>query len=432
MKTIVCANLCLLAIATAHCQPATYLDANGNAIATALPDGAVELSQGRATASPVATRTNNRSTSAPGEGLYESYVVKATESWPEAVAIGDLNNDGLNDVAMCTSMYFSEDDNTLFVFLQNLEGDLMVPVKYRAPVNRAGTLAIGDFNGDSLNDVVVGGNDSAGIFYQNSGGTLNPITFFNPGETRYVNSGDFNSDGRDDIVAMNWGSGSVRVSLQNSSGEMNPATPYTAGHAGYDELEVGDLNNDGRDDIIAMSGQAYAVDNVAVLRQGDSGTMLTQNQYDLGADINSSGIGVGDVTGDGRSDLVLGYSANVAVFAQEGSGFLDTTPVSYPSAGSEHALEVADVNRDGLGDVIAAHGGISIGVLTQSSSGVLNPEFNYDAPYATRYNPHGLAVGDINRDGGLDIVTANYNYGLVIHYHTPVHTAADNTWGLYE
>jgi len=38
-------------------------------------------------------------------------------------------------------------------------------------------------------------------------------------------------------------------------------------------------------------------------------------------------------------------------------------------------------------------------------------------PYASHYNPHGLAVGDINGDGENDVVIADYNSGLVVLYH---------------
>ena len=61
-------------------------------------------------------------------GLFKSYEAYPTGSWPEAVAIGDVNGDGRNDVVLVTSFYFdAEHDYKLFVFLQDASGVLAAP-----------------------------------------------------------------------------------------------------------------------------------------------------------------------------------------------------------------------------------------------------------------------------------------------------------------
>ena len=71
-------------------------------------------------------------------------------SFPEAVAIGDMNHDGRNDVVLLTSFYFDPvNDYHLFVFLQNELGGLDAPVSYPTQgtnIYRPVSLALGDVN----------------------------------------------------------------------------------------------------------------------------------------------------------------------------------------------------------------------------------------------------------------------------------------------
>jgi hypothetical protein len=137
----------------------------------------------------------------------------------------------------------------------------------------------------------------------------------------------------------------------------------------------------------------------------------------VGTSLLTSGIGVGDVSADGRSDLVASYGGNspsskLALFTQAPDGSLPTTPTSLASYDIPEPVEVADISGDRRGDVLVAHGGWNaLGVYVQAA-GALEP-----IPYASRYNPHGLAVGDINSDGLRDVVIADYNNGLVVLRH---------------
>jgi len=72
-------------------------------------------------------------TSAVNSGIFTPYKAFPVGSWPEAVAIGDVNGDGLNDVVMTTSFYSDPDnDYHIFVFLQNASHQLSPPIKYPA------------------------------------------------------------------------------------------------------------------------------------------------------------------------------------------------------------------------------------------------------------------------------------------------------------
>jgi hypothetical protein len=352
------------------------------------------------------------------------YEAIATGSWPEAVAIGDVNGDGRNDVILTTSYYNDPDnDYKLFVFIQDDSGALSTPVLYPTNggyTNKPETVSIGDVNNDGLYDVIVGNDGtSIEIFHQTSSGDLSVSTVISTPYSLKIRAGDLNGDGLTDIAGIGWGGTEVGVFLQDSSGTLSLSGAYYAPHGGYDDLELGDVNGDDLTDIVVMSGQGYAYDNLAVLTQDGSGSFNAAAYYDLGGDELTRGVGIGDVTGDEKSDVVVSYggnqpNSNIAVFTQLSDGTLDD-PISMSSNDVPESLDVADITGDDRPDVIVLHGGWrALGVYTQEKDGTLATEVTFPIPYASHYDPHGLAVGDINSDGAADVVIADYNNGLVI------------------
>jgi hypothetical protein len=352
--------------------------------------------------------------------LFSPYIEILTGSWPEAVAIGDVNNDGRNDVVMTTSFYFDPgNDYKVFVFLQNASGILDPPVKYDTSgsyTNRPVTVAIGDVNNDDMADVVVGNSGlNIEVFLQNGLGGLETFQQYATADSNKIRIGDFNDDGLLDVVGIGWGTQTASVFLQNMGGTFNSPGIYSVTHGGYDDLDIGDINDDGLTDIIVMSGQTYAYLNVGVLTQTAVGTFNSAVYYDLEGDVLSNGVAVGDVNGDAAEDVVVTYggnglSAKIGVFLQNAGGTLNA-PVSFSSYDSPGPVEITDVNQDGRQDIIVAHDGwMALGVYLQEAGGTLAPEELYPLPYAS-YNPHGLAISDINGDGTNDIVIADNNHG---------------------
>lgn len=358
-------------------------------------------------------------------GLFKPYVLYQTGSRPVSAAIGDVNGDGRNDVVVATGYSGdSVNDYHILVFLQNASGGFYQPVTYAA--GNGTSVAIGDVNNDGRSDVVVTSSNGIGVFYQNDAGGLNPMVFYASNHQSFSNAyllriGDFNHDGRLDVVSIDWGTQSQDVDMfyQNASGKFNAPVTYTVVHGGYDDLDIGDVNNDGLTDIVVMSGQLYADPNFGILTQNPDGTFAPAVYYSIGQNILSSGVAVGDVNGDLLQDVVLTYGGNggmLGVFLQNNTGTLDPV-LNYPSYDIPQAVEIADVSNDGRKDVIVVHGGwLKLGVYLQGANGQLLPEELYPIPYGS-YNPHSLAIGDINGDGLNDVVIADNNNGLVVLYH---------------
>jgi hypothetical protein len=361
--------------------------------------------------------------------LFSPYTTIDIPSRTEAAAIGDLNSDGRNDIVVTTSYDFDTDnDSSVFVLLQDEFGNLSAPVRYTADLQptqyQIVSVDVADLNNDGRDDIAISYENAIGVMLQNSQGTLDPITVYatTSASSYKVVASDFNDDGLKDIASIDWGTQSedVDVFLQNISGTLNSPVRYTAPHGGYDDLASGDVNNDGLNDIVVMSGQSYAVDNLSILLQQVDNTFGAAVPYDLGTDVNSNAVGVGDINGDDRDDVILAYGGNrpsseVAIFYQNASGTLDA-PESHLSYDSPSAVEIADVNGDGRKDIIIGHSGwLAVGVYLQNSDGTLMGEQRYPFVYSAN-NPQRMAVGDINGDGQNDIVDAS-GTGITILYH---------------
>lgn len=361
-------------------------------------------------------------------GRFNRYTATATGSWPEAVAIGDVDGDGRNDVVMSTSFYFdSVNDYKLFVFLQRPDGSLAPAQKIATRsdyVCRATSVAIGDVNGDGRNEIVVG-ESGCGIevFSRDGTGAWSAPALLASADGQQVRIADLDNDGRADIAGIGWGSNTATVWYQRSTGALAAPVVYTVEHGGRDDLDTGDVNGDGLTDLVVLSGQASAGREVAVLRQAPGGGFSPAAYLGTAAGGSANGLAVGDVTGDGRADIVVSGGGNspssfIGVFRQQPDGSLAamSTLASYDSP---QPIEIADLNNDGRNDTVTAHGGwLKLGYHLQSSTGTLEPEQRHNIPYATTYNPHGLAVGDINGDGYRDAVLADYGSGLVVLYNT--------------
>lgn len=381
------------------------------------PRRVAALAVATALAIPVAAGTS-AAASSPLFAPYQTYPAGADT---EAVAIGDVTGDGRADVVVTGNNGFA--DYRLYVLAGLPDGELAEPVSY--PTAATGTyplqtVAVADMTDDGRGDVVVGASGfGIQVFPQLDTGLLGAPALYETPDSYKVRVGNFDTDPGLDLAAIGWGTNTVSVFLNDGQGTLRTPVAYAAQHGGYDDLEVGDVVHDGLDDIVVMSGQTYAVPNISILPQVSGGGFGSVAEYRVADSVNTNGIGVGDVTGDGRADVVTSYGGNqplahVAVFAQTMAGSLDA-PVSYGSYDIPTPVEVADLDRDGHLDVVTLHSGwLRAGVYRGQVGGTLAPEELYPLPRISTYDPHGLAVGDITGDGWPDLAIADPFTGLVV------------------
>jgi hypothetical protein len=345
-----------------------------------------------------------------------------TQSFAEVVAIGDVNNDGMNDVVVGNTFYFAPGwDFHILVYLQNSQHKLNPPVlyPYAASFSYIQAIKITDINNDQKNDVVVGFGDSVGIFYQSATGTLNAIAKHYAGTTiQGLDVGNLNNDGNKDIAVSAAGSGTMNILYGGFSGFTLQS--FTNASSGGGDLRVADINDDGKDDVIQLFGMMNSSAGIQVFTQTASGGMNNAVSYVLPiVSFNTfNGIAVADLNNDGLNDVMATRGGNsptsqLVIWYQHATTHQLQSGISLNAYDIPTPVAAADMDCDGDKEILIGHlGWASVSMYTPGSSGAYGP---YSLQYIQAngpQSPYGLAVGDINSDGRKDILIADHS-GLV-------------------
>ena len=292
------------------------------------------------------------------------------------VAAGDLNGDKYPDMIAA--------GGKISVLLRNPAGGFQAPVSYTLQSgSQAVAIAVGDMNGDGKNDIV-----TSSMFNMNSGafgGTVDVALGNGDGTLGKQNSyamngfpggafgsassgivlGDFNGDKKLDVAAGfqtspgNANSGGVSVLLGNGDGTLRPAVTYGGGSASVYSLVAGDFNGDGKLDLAAGAGTDQVDGGVLMVLLGNGdGTFQAAKNISVGSPAGvPSAIAAADVNGDGKLDLVVGdccgYSESVYLLGQGDGTF--QAPQYFASGSSAQAFAVTSWNNDGVVGLAVAH-----------------------------------------------------------------------------
>lgn len=243
------------------------------------------------------------------------------------------------------------------------------------------------------------------------------VTYNSGGSTpEYAIAGDLNGDGRLDIVTSNnsTSTGNVLgVLLQRANGSFAPVATYSSGGSTPYQIALGDVNGDNRLDVVVANLQS---DNVGVLLGTGTGTLGAATVYAVPSGAGPIGLSLADMNKDGLLDIVTGNSyfnggngttsGSVSILLNSGSGTFGAA-TTYVTGGSPRELAVADFNKDGTLDIAVGSAntasnpaGTNLLYVLLSRSGGYAPVVSYAVGGAITV----LTTGDLNRDGQPDLV----------------------------
>jgi len=321
-----------------------------------------------------------------------------------SIATGDLNGDGSLDLVVAGTT--NNVQGTINRLLGHGDGTFGITLSFATGLNKGAAVSLLDVNHDAKADAVVVGNSLTVRLGSGTGSFAAPITLAHHGGTEFA-AADFDGDGNIDLASL-----TGEVLLGNGDGTFRVGTPFAPA---VDFVVSGDFNSDGKQDLaIASAGQ------VGILLGNGNGTFQPAKVFRTG---QTGTLVVADFNRDGKLDVAAAgafpQSASVSVYLGDGAGGLNlpiNRSISHAifTQNASFPLVSADFNRDGIPDLAAAFNGFIV-ILQGSGDGT----FLAPRPHTMSFDLSGLTVGDFNRDGRPDLAAVVAGSGVAILVNEP-------------
>lgn len=336
------------------------------------------------------------------------------------LAISDFDEDGKPDIAI-----INNNANKIIIFKNTSVSGIVsfAPLLSFSTGDQPSKISIADIDGDGKQDIVVSNSNANTISIVRNVSTsvsisfLPKIDFVTGNSPGAISIGDFDDDGKPDIVVANIGSASISV-FRNISTPGNIALANKSDFAtstSPSSIVNADLDGDGKNELVFIS---IGNDSISVLRNISTVNTLSFNtRVDFFAIGAPTSIYTADWDGNNKPDIVVAGSnlSAVAVLKNNSNpgniSLSDNSNFFIFSASTN--ISAGDFDGDGRLDIVAndnLYKRISILKNLSSTDTIL---FSSNINYDLQYEASVLSVADIDGDGKPDIITCNSNTGIV-------------------
>lgn len=331
---------------------------------------------------------------------------------PSEMMLVDLDNDMISEIVVS-----KKGGPELWTYAWNLSNPGSFDSSRSNCTGNITDIATGDFNNDTLPDIVASTEKGTMEIFYNTGGwpayvPTPDLIIYEVYITNWTLAvGDFNSDGLDDI-AYPYPGCKIGIVLQRTSGPRFPQSPdiilYSAGLVDFRDIWAGDLTGDGKDDISVMhpgDPRMYLFDQNDFTTSYSSYSQLEFPEY-------PSYVTVTDATDDGKADVLAMFSsADLLFMYNQSRGIPSSTPsMVFVTGGLPTYVAVGDATQDHRADLLVYEAGShSVSAWEQIN---YPPRALPGGPYTTRQGDplrfNGSALAGISE---LPYIEYNWTFG---------------------